>query len=242
MGRQRPSGPYPLFMLGLCVYVLAALAARTLFDLSAATDKILDRADTAIGLFFFADFLRCLAEAVNRRRYLLTWGWLDLLSSIPTIDLFRWGRMARVVRILRVLRGLKATRVLSTAILARRAESALWSALLLAILVIVFGSIAILNLEVVPGSNIRNADDAMWWAFVTITTVGYGDTYPVTPAGRVLAGLLMITGIGLFGTFTAYVASVFMAPAEAEQDQELAALRADVRALRETLERDPGGD
>lgn len=65
------------------------------------------------------------------------------------------------------------------------------------------------------GSNIHNYGDALWWAVVTVTSVGYGDKYPVTAAGRAVAVVLMITGIALFGVVTASIASYFV-----EQDQD----------------------
>ena len=232
---QTQSSPYQFFMLGLCIYVLLALVVQTAFSLSDDTLTILDRADMVICFFFLADFVRSLALASNRWRYFYTWGWIDLLSSIPAIDVFRWGRGARVFRILRVLRGFRAARLLGQFAFERRSESAIWAALLIAILVMIFGSIGILQLEVDPESTIQNADDALWWAFVTMTTVGYGDEYPVTPSGRVLAVIVMAVGIGLFGTFTAYLASTFLAPEGAGQDEELARLRAEVRELREIL-------
>jgi voltage-gated potassium channel len=60
------------------------------------------------------------------------------------------------------------------------------------------------------GSNIHDYADALWWAIVTVTTVGYGDRYPVTAGGRVVAAVLMLVGIGLIGVLTATVASVFI--------------------------------
>lgn len=236
---NRPAGgPYQLFMLGLCVYVLAALTAQTLFTLDPETIKILDLADVAVCVVFMLDFFHALAIAPNRWRYLVTWGWLDFISSIPTLDVCRWGRAARIFRILRVLRGLRAARLISTFVLEKRAECAFWAASLIGILVTIFGSIAILQLEADAGANIKNASDALWWSFVTVTTVGYGDHFPVTSSGRLLAALMMFTGIGLFGTFTAYVASAFMAPGEADQDRELAEIRQEMARLRETLEKD----
>lgn len=229
---KRTAGPYQVFMLGLCVYVLVELAVLATFDLSPDTLKILDVADTLICVFFLADFFRNMAMAPNRVRYFFTWGWLDLLSSIPALDVFRWGRATRVFRILRVLRGIRAARLLGQFAIERRSVSAFWSALLIAVLVTIFGSIGILHLETSPESTILDADDALWWAFVTVTTVGYGDEVPVTPSGRLLAAAVMITGIGLFGTFTAYLASLFLAPEEAETEREIEGLRRDIAELR----------
>ena len=59
-------------------------------------------------------------------------------------------------------------------------------------------------------SSIILCSDAIWWAYVTMTTVGYGDKYPVTTEGRFVAAILMTVGVGLFGTFTAYVSSWFV--------------------------------
>jgi voltage-gated potassium channel len=64
--------------------------------------------------------------------------------------------------------------------------------------------------EKAKGSNIHNYPDALWWAIVTVTTVGYGDRYPVTAGGRAVAVVLMLVGIGLIGVLTATVASVFV--------------------------------
>ena len=64
--------------------------------------------------------------------------------------------------------------------------------------------------ENAKGSNIHDYPDALWWAIVTVTTVGYGDRYPVTEGGRAVAVILMLVGIGLIGVLTATVASVFI--------------------------------
>ncbi len=227
--------PYQLFMLGLCIYVLLALAAQTFFRLDTQTLIILDTADLVVAAIFLLDFFYCFLTAERRWHYFSRWGWIDLLSSLPMLDLLRWGRAARVFRILRVLRGLRASRFLSSFAYGMRAECAFWATALLTTLVIIFGSIAILHLEAGPNTNITGAEDALWWSFVTVTTVGYGDFYPVTTSGRILAALLMTVGIGLLGTFTAFVATAFLAPGEREQEREMAALRHEVHAIRSIL-------
>ena len=229
-------GPFQLFMLGLSLYVLFALAAQTFVKLDEQTRRVLEIADVGVCLLFLLDFVNSLARASNRLKYMVTWGWLDLISSIPTIDTLRWARAARVVRIVRVVRGVRAARLLSSFVLEKRAQSGLWTATLVAILAIIFSSIAILHLEDVAGANITVAEDAIWWSFVTVTTVGYGDLFPVTGSGRLVAVGLMLVGIGMFGTLTAYVASFFLEPQEEDQEAELAAIRAELSRLSNALE------
>ena len=98
-----------------------------------------------------------------------------------------------------------------------KAKGALASVFILAILLLLSSSIAILQVETDPRSNIKTAEDALWWSYTTITTVGYGDLYPVTAEGRLIAIVVMTFGVGLFGTFTAYIASVFVKPKEEKQ-------------------------
>lgn len=233
------SAGYQVLMLVLCLYALAALGVRSVADLRPETVGVIDYADYAVCMLFFADFVVSLVRAPDRKRYLLTWGWLDLLSSIPTIDAARWGRLARVARLFRVLRGLRATKLLVTLVLKRRAESTFLTASLVALLLLIFSSIAVLHFETDPQSNIKSAEDAVWWAFATITTVGYGDRYPVTPEGRFVAAILMCGGVGLFGIFSGFLAAwliepeVTLAPAAAE----LAAVRDELAALREAIAR-----
>lgn len=226
---------YLVFMLVLSVLALAALAAEAVLPLGPDTRQILNYADVLVCGLFFVDFLVMLIRAKNRRRYLLTWGWLDLASSIPTADFFRWGRAARIMRIFRVLRGVRAARVLSVFILERRAESAFLATALLSIILVVVSAVGVLHFEAGSEANIKTAEDAVWWAMTTITTVGYGDRYPVTSEGRAVAVILMIAGVGLFGTFSGFVAAWFLAPGQVKRESELAALQREVAEIKRLL-------
>jgi voltage-gated potassium channel len=231
----RQDGPYLLFMLALSLLALGLLGAGVFLPLDADASRLLSYADNAVCVLFLLDFFVMLARAENRWKYFVTWGWIDLLSSIPAIDALRVGRTARVLRILRVLRGVRSAKILAEVLLRRRAEGAFLAVCLVSILLVFTGSVAILHFETAPESNIRGPEDALWWAVVTLTTVGYGDRFPVTTEGRVLAALLMTAGVGLFGTLSGFVASWFLkAPAAAESPSgsEVAELRAEVERLR----------
>jgi voltage-gated potassium channel len=228
--------PYQLFMFGLGIYVLLSLAAQTFLSLSESTDAILSHIDDVLCLVFFVDFWVNLYCAHNKLAY-LKWGWIDLLSSIPMIDMARAGRLARIIRILRAFRGVRSARFLADYLVHRRADGAFFAVAMLSILLVIFSSISILQFENGPESNIHTPQDALWWAFATITTVGYGDKYPVTTEGRMIAAVLMTAGVGMFGSFTGLVASWLLTPKhrDQQQDNELARLRAQIEEIQRHL-------
>lgn len=227
--------PYVIFMLVLSILSLVALAISASPWLEDEQKVILQIADNVACLFFLLDFLQTLYRAPDRLSYLLRWGWLDLLSSMPMIDAFRLTRLARIFRILRLIRGIKATKILAQFIMNKRAESAFLAVALISLLLLVVSSIAILQFETLPSSNIKTAEDAVWWAITSITTVGYGDKFPVTSEGRVIAAVLMVSGVGLFGTLSGFIASWFLKPAESELNKDVAILIVEVRELKALL-------
>ena len=201
--------PYELFIGGLSLFSLFILVGLATSGSSVELHRVLQFADTGIAVVFLGDFIGRLVRAEDKWRYMRTWGWLDLLSSIPTVSALRVGRLARLARLFRVARGIKAARVL-TEVHQRRGESAAMAALLVTVLLTTLASASVLYFEDAPGSNIKTAEDAIWWAFATITTVGYGDRYPVTTEGRVVAVFLMLAGVGLFGVLSGLLASWFL--------------------------------
>jgi voltage-gated potassium channel len=101
-----------------------------------------------------------------------------------------------------------------------------------------------------PEAKITTGRDAFWYSIVTITTVGYGDYYPVTPGGRITAMFIMITGVGIIGALASMLASLLVgspsAPAEEEAaiaepappvEQELQIIKNELAALRQLLEK-----
>lgn len=210
--------PINIIVFFLSVYVIVVLIIDTFFTLPIEVKRLLHDIDYVICAVFFIDFLYRLFTAPNKWHY-MRWGWLDLLSSIP-MNAFLVGRMFRVFQLLRVIRAIRSLSLISHYFLHNRIRSAFTSAAIFAFLMTVFCAIGILNVEHdAVGSNIKTAEDALWWAYVTITTVGYGDKVPVTTEGRFIAAALMTVGVGLFGTFTAYVASWFVEQKEEEKEE-----------------------
>lgn len=224
--------PYLLFTLLLSIATLVVLAIASTEQLDPEVRKVLQYADWVVCALFFVDFLVQLVRAERRGEYLLRWGWLDLLSSIPVVDSLRWTRLARVARILVLLRALRSVRVLWRFVREQRTESSVLVGALLALAMLVLSSVAVLHFEQVPQANIRTAGDALWWALTTMTTVGYGDCYPVTTGGRITAVVLMTVGVGLFATLSGALAAWFLRGRRRSDEDSL---RDEIRALREEL-------
>lgn len=230
---------YQLFMLTLCMLALAAVVLQNLIKLDPDTEKLLEYADTAICFAFLVDFAVTLYRAPNRWRYFYTWGWIDLISAVPTLDVARWGRLARLARLVRILRAARATQMLTRIVTGDKAKSTTMGAAMLAFLFIIGGSTAILHFENSPEANIKTAEDAVWWSMTTITTVGYGDRYPISTGGRVVAALLMTAGMGLFGTMSAALAAWFITGDQSTDSgpSEVSQLKEEIAALREAVDR-----
>jgi voltage-gated potassium channel len=223
-----------LLVLVLSLYSLGALTAELLLPLDAETRRLLLRIDDFVCVVFLVDVGVHFALAPSKRAFWRT-GWIDLLSSIPEISWLRWGRAFRVFRILRALRSFAA---LSEHFFSERAKGTFVMVGLMSVVAVLFATIAVFEVERrAPGSNIHSAGDALWWAFATITTIGYGDHFPVTVAGRIVAVVLVVFGLSFFGTFTAYVASFFLEKAQLKEESEIHHLTREVRRLREVIER-----
>ena len=169
-------------------------------------------------LIFLLDFTSRLLRSEPKRVYFIEQrGWLDLLGSLPSF--FRLFRIFRLVRVTRLL-GEYGARNIVRSFIKNRADNALIVVLFLVLLVLEFGSMFVTFFEQQdPAANIKTGGDAVWWAFVSITTVGYGDQYPVTTGGRTMAVFVLATGVGLFGVLSGYLANFFLAPASQDEPE-----------------------
>jgi voltage-gated potassium channel len=201
---------YDLVIGILALFSLLLLIPLIFGNVDTATKDVLNGLEVSLCFVFLFDFLRSLRLAPNKWGYFLKGGgWLDLLGSIPfyAFAIFRVARLFRIVRQLRRMTGGDLRRML----VSRLAESTLLFTLVIALLLIFTDSWIVFEAEKgAPGANITTYPTAVWWAFVTITTVGYGDHYPITTVGRTGAVILMFFGLGIIGVLASYLATTFL--------------------------------
>ena len=202
---------YRLFIGYVSLNALVVLLAYSLLPLSQPVREVLGIIDGLNAAIFLVDFLIQLITSDNKMRYFFrAGGWLDLLGCLP---LHPWFRFFRIIRSIRLWRRLARTTPVEIRLAAHRrlAESSLFVVASMVLLVVTAGSVALAAIEPrAAGATIRRGSDAVWFVFTTIATVGYGDTYPVTDAGRFVGVMLMIAGVSAFSVLTSYIASTFM--------------------------------
>jgi len=159
-----------ILILVLSLYVLLSLLISTIFHLSDELTILLSYIDNIICVVFLIDFSIRFKNSENKLEF-MKWGWIDLVASIPSLDFLRAGRLLRLIRLLRVFRALKSTKLIYEHVNRNKKQSALTSVAIIFFLMVVFSSIAILQFENDVNSNIKTAEDAIWWSYVTITTV-----------------------------------------------------------------------
>jgi voltage-gated potassium channel len=172
--------------------------------------------NAVLTLLFIYDFGLRLATAPSRSFYFIRdYGWADLLAVIPALRIFRLFRIYKAYRIVHKY----GTHYIVTYLSRNRAQSALYILVLMVILIIESGGFLVLQAERASlSANIITAGDAIWWAYVTITTVGYGDRFPVTMTGRLVGILVMTTGVAVFATFAGLISSKLLAPPAKEDE------------------------
>lgn len=203
------STSYEIFILAISL--LSYINLILLFWLPDGQPRsVINLVDIIVAGLFFIDFVTRFTRAENKAHYFFKqYGWSDLLSAVP-LSLFNIFRIFRIARFLRYARKEGGKRVLRS-LLKKIPEAALYGVFFLILLVLEFGSIGVLIAEAsAPNANITTAGDALWWVYVSITTVGYGDKYPVTSLGRMVGVLTLTVGVGLFGVVTAYIANAFL--------------------------------
>lgn len=164
--------------------------------------------DDAICGVFFLDFALRFRRSGDRLTFLRR-NWLDLLGAIPLVGPLRMVRLVRVFRIVRLWRAARGARHL----LGRDIEvlgGSIGSVAVTTVVVWVASATVFYLVEHETNPGMHAYVDALWWAMTTLSTVGYGDLYPVTPAGRLIAMVTMVLGVGVLGTLAASLATALL--------------------------------
>jgi voltage-gated potassium channel len=191
---------YPLTVLGVAWLVVGVVILST--DVNRAASTVLVATLFALWAVLLLEYVVRLVVTPDRRGYVRR-RWVEPATLV--IPAFQGWHLIGIEKMSVIAReaGLRLQFVLRHHSLFRVLIAAAVSLVLGAWLVLLFE-------ENAKGSNVHNYPDALWWAIVTVTTVGYGDRFPVTGGGRTVAVILMLIGIGLIGVLTATVASVFV--------------------------------
>jgi voltage-gated potassium channel Kch len=208
------STTYEFFMLAMAILSIANLPLLIVVPFQSQSWYLVAFIEAALTIVFVIDFGYRLTTATSKTGYFFREkGFLDLLSCAPSLRIFRLFRIVRAVRIVRRLGGPRVFRDLRKEL----ASGVLYLVVFVGITVLeVVGLLELRFEEDAPGANITTAGDALWWGYVTATTVGYGDQYPITTGGRI-AGLIMLTvGVALFATFSGFLATTFLSPRKTE--------------------------
>ncbi|MCE0557426.1 potassium channel family protein [Motilimonas sp. E26] len=195
-------------MMILSLVTITLVLLRMTFDLDQETSTLFYNLDNSICYVLLAHLSYGFLKADDKKQYLKI-HWIDFLASIPMTEHLRYARLLQIVRIARLLQHKPN---LLHHLKSHYQETTIASVILLLVILLVAGSTTILMLEsTAPDGNIKTAGDAFWWTVVTVSTVGYGDHYPVTEWGRTVAMGLIVCGVGTFAAVTGLMAS-FLAP------------------------------
>jgi voltage-gated potassium channel len=196
-----------------------------------------------IWLAFCAEFIVQVAAEPRWATVKKAWFSVLLILLTPPFLVPEYLQAARGLRALRVVRLVRLARAGAVAAVGLRLSQRAFShkkfhlIVLIATALIVLGALAIHRIEGGTNPAVATFGDALWWAVVTATTVGYGDISPTTLEGRVIAVILMLTGIGVVGVFTATIASFFFEQGKSADSDVTARLDTIERKLDEVLAR-----
>lgn len=211
---------YEIFIAMISIISIINLGLMWIPGLDEDTYTLILIMNTGLTALFLLDFIFRFITAKSKIQYFIrNWGWADLLACVPVMRFLRLFRIFKAYRIIHSLGIRNIARHLSE----NRAETAIYILVLMVFLIIEFGSFFILLTESgAEDANIIDATDAIWWVYVTITTVGYGDHYPVTNAGKAIGILVMTTGVGIFATFAGFIANKLLSSKQEEDTSQRA--------------------
>jgi voltage-gated potassium channel len=213
--KNRLVGIGQTLILVLSVYVVLELAAEVILPFPEGLQNTFDTIDFIICMIFILDFGVGFVASQGKWKYFKS-HWFDLLSSIPFAMAFRLLRIVKVIRIVKLmkfaklLRGIKAIAPITRYFTRNKLRSILITYIIALVFVLFYCTLGFYMAERDVNDMVKNYGDAIWWGFITVTSVGYGDVFPKTTAGRLFGMALALCGMGLFSLVTAELSSKFL--------------------------------
>ena len=192
----------------IIVFSLIIFSIETLPDLDLATQELLGRIEFFIVMFFIVEYVTRILVTDKKLSYIFSfYGVIDLLSIVPYFltgfvgsQTLRVLRLFRLFRILKLMRYSEAITRVSKAISLAKEELILFS--MISLILLYLSALGIYHFEhSAQPENFRSIFDCLWWSVATLTTVGYGDVYPITLGGRLFTFLVLMLGLGVILPF-----------------------------------------
>ncbi len=215
---------FNLFIKGLIILSLLSFAIETLPDLDPAFKSGLGYLEVIIVAIFTIEYVLRIYVADRKFGFIFSfYGLIDLIAILPFylavgLDL----RSIRIFRLLRLLRIMKFTRYnqalerLAETFRTIRAELVVFGMITLAVLYVAAVGIYYFENPAQP-EHFRSVFHSLWWAVATLTTVGYGDVYPITVGGRLFTFVILMVGLGLISVPTGLIASALTKSIQGDQ-------------------------
>ena len=222
---------FPLLILSVA---LVPLLIWPIVDTSMSdrTRNIIDAIDYGIWAVFLIEYCLKLFLAPARWRFVRTHVFELMLVVFPMLRPLRIVRSAQGLRLLGLSRAAAAAGAgAKEARSSLASRTATYAVLLIGLLVVVASAVVLDAERNADGTNIKNFGDAIWWAVVTVSSVGYGDHYPVSAVGRTVASAVMVLGLGLISVMTASFAAWLVKQEERVEEDRISELTAQVTAL-----------
>ncbi|MCY4610192.1 MAG: ion transporter [Gammaproteobacteria bacterium] len=218
---------FDLFVLFLIVFSIITLSVETLPNLPSITKQILGISEVVVTVLFTVEYFLRISTAPSKRDYIFSfYGIIDLLAILPFylslgIDLrsIRVFRLLRIFRILKVAKYSNAMDRFGKALSYAKAEALIFLCVTLMLLYFAAAGIYYFENEAQP-ENFPSIFHSLWWAVTTLTTVGYGDFYPITAGGKLFTFLILMCGLGIVAVPAGLIAAALSKVLQGESHEQ----------------------
>ncbi|AEG17845.1 potassium channel family protein [Methanobacterium paludis] len=206
-----------MFIIVLILLDIILLTIITFIPVSPEIYTLIVYFDLIVVLIIIPDFINKLLKSKDKKEFLKA-NWTDIIGMVPEILAPQVGFLFRYFRLIRIVSLFKKEIAHAFEFLHK---TRIDYGFFIVILILFSGSMALFLVEKGVNSNIHSLTDALWFTLVTITTVGYGDISPKTDIGKVIAAIIMFTGIGFMGFLTATITSKLVERSEEEEEKTI---------------------